>query len=155
MMPELFLADEAATEALGAAMAAVTPPGGTWLLRGGLGAGKTSWARGFVMGLGGDPGQVASPTYAIMHRYATPGGGVLHLDLYRLGPDGAWGLGLEDALEDAPEDAQGDRPAPRLLVEWAGPDGHGPWPGPWVSALDLAYAGEGRSAAWRGSVVGA
>ena len=60
------LADEAATEALGRRLAARTPSGGTWLLAGGLGVGKTTWCRGFVEGLGGDPDQVASPTYAVI-----------------------------------------------------------------------------------------
>jgi tRNA threonylcarbamoyladenosine biosynthesis protein TsaE len=141
----LFLPDEDATEALGAALAALTPPGGTWLLWGELGAGKTSWARGFVAGLGGEPGQVSSPTYAILHRYGTPKGGVLHLDLYRLGLGGAWGLGLEDCL--APSD--------RLVVEWAGPEERGPWPTPWVSFLELRHAPDGRLAAWGGPAAGA
>ena len=72
-------------------LAQETPPGGTWLLRGELGAGKTTWTRGFVPGLGGDPDQVASPTYAVLHRYETPKGRVFHLDLYRLGEAGRAG----------------------------------------------------------------
>ncbi len=135
--------DEAATEALGAALAARTPLGGTWLLKGELGAGKTTFARGFVSGLGGNHEQVTSPTYAVLHRYETPKGGVFHLDLYRLGPDGAWGLGLEDSM--APTD--------RLVVEWAElKDGQGPWPSEWVSFLELRHTPYGRIAVWRGSV---
>jgi len=93
---------DAATEALGAELAALTPPGGTWLLRGELGAGKTTFTRGFVAGLGGDPDQVASPTYAVLHRYRCPGGWIHHLDLFRLGEAGAWSLGLEETVR--PED---------------------------------------------------
>jgi tRNA threonylcarbamoyladenosine biosynthesis protein TsaE len=130
------LLGEAATEALGAELAALTPPGGTWLLRGGLGAGKTTFTRGFVAGLGGDPDQVASPTYAVLHRYAHPGGAVHHLDLYRLGEAGAWSLGLEDTV----------KPGDYLVVEWAGDDG--PWPSDWVGRLDLEGEGEERLAAW-------
>ncbi|HLO66172.1 MAG TPA: tRNA (adenosine(37)-N6)-threonylcarbamoyltransferase complex ATPase subunit type 1 TsaE [Holophaga sp.] len=130
------LAGEAATEALGAELARTTPPGGTWLLRGPLGAGKTTWTRGFVEGLGGDPDQVASPTYAVLHRYAVPGGHVHHLDLYRLGETGAWTLGLEETV------APGDY----LVVEWAGSEG--PWPTPWVAELELGGEGEARTAAW-------
>lgn len=136
-MPTEFLADEAATEALGAALAALTPPGGTWLLKGDLGAGKTTWVRGFVAGLGGDGEDVASPTYAVLHRYDTPEGRVVHLDLYRLGPSGAWSLGLEEDLR------QGDR----LVAEWAGSDG--PWITAWVATLDLIREGDGRRAVWR------
>lgn len=135
-MTERYLPDDAATEALGEALARLTPPGGTWLLHGELGAGKTTWTRGFLRGLGGDPDEVASPTYAVLHRYATPAGRLFHLDLYRPGPAGAWTLGLEEQV--GPED--------RLVVEWAGPDG--PWPTAWVAELSLAEAGEGRRAEW-------
>lgn len=131
-----FLDDDLATEALGAELARVTPPGGTWLLRGDLGAGKTTWTRGFVQGLGGDPEQVASPTYAVLHRYESPVGRIFHLDLYRLGEAGAWNLGLEEQLNS--ED--------RMVVEWAGSEG--PWPTPWVGRLSLVPEGEGRQAEW-------
>ena len=131
-----FLADEAATEALGAELAARTPPGGTWLLRGDLGAGKTTWVRGFLAGLRGDPDQVASPTYAVLHRYEAPGGRVFHLDLYRLGEGGSWSLGLEEQVT----------PADYLVVEWAGASG--PWPTSWVAELAFLPSGEGREANW-------
>lgn len=130
------LDQDAATEALGAELAALTPPGGTWLLRGELGAGKTTWTRGFLAGLGGDPEQVASPTYAVLHRYECPGAKLHHLDLYRLGEAGAWSLGLEETV--APQDY--------LVVEWAGDSG--PWPTPWVARLDLEGSGDQRVAHW-------
>jgi len=133
-----LLVQDTATEALGAELAALTPPGGTWLLRGGLGAGKTTWTRGFVAGLGGDPDQVASPTYAVLHRYQCPGAHIYHLDLYRLGEEGAWSLGLEDTV----------RPEDYLVVEWAGDSG--PWPTPWVASLALEGSGETREAQWSG-----
>jgi len=133
---DLFLADDAATETLGETLARMTPPGGTWLLRGELGAGKTTWTRGFLRGLGGDPDAVASPTYAVLHRYDMGAGRLFHLDLYRSGPAGAWSLGLEETL--GPED--------RLVVEWAGSDG--PWPSSWVGILSLTHEGWGRRAEW-------
>ncbi len=135
-MPECHLADDLATEALGEELGRRTPPGGTWLLRGDLGAGKTTWTRGYVKGLGGDPDEVASPTYAVLHRYAVPEGRVFHLDLYRLGAEGAWSLGLEEELGASD----------RLVVEWAGSEG--PWPTDWVGVLDLEPEGEGRRARW-------
>ncbi|HJV23226.1 MAG TPA: tRNA (adenosine(37)-N6)-threonylcarbamoyltransferase complex ATPase subunit type 1 TsaE [Holophagaceae bacterium] len=131
-----FLNDDSATEGLGAELARLTPPGGTWLLRGDLGAGKTTWTRGFLQGLGGDPDQVASPTYAVLHRYDSPVGRVFHLDLYRLGEAGAWSLGLEEQVN----------PSDRMVVEWAGSEG--PWPTPWVGQLRLQPEGEGRRAEW-------
>ncbi|MBI1753245.1 MAG: tRNA (adenosine(37)-N6)-threonylcarbamoyltransferase complex ATPase subunit type 1 TsaE [Acidobacteria bacterium] len=135
-MPEALLADDEATEALGEALARLTPPGGTWLLRGELGAGKTTWTRGFLRGLGGDPDQVSSPTYAVLHRYESGEGRLFHLDLYRPGPGGAWSLGLEESLSSAD----------RLVVEWAG--GEGPWPTDWVAHLLLVSHGGGRRAEW-------
>jgi tRNA threonylcarbamoyladenosine biosynthesis protein TsaE len=135
-MTEKVLAGDAATEALGAELAALTPPGGTWLLRGELGAGKTTFTRGFVAGLGGDPDQVASPTYAVLHRYRCPGGWVHHLDLYRLGEAGAWSLGLEETVQ----------PGDYLVVEWAG--NSGPWPTDWVAELTLEGDGDQRLARW-------
>jgi tRNA threonylcarbamoyladenosine biosynthesis protein TsaE len=135
-MAERILDFEAATEALGAELAALTPPGGTWLLRGELGAGKTTFTRGFLAGLGGDPDQVASPTYAVLHRYRCRTGWLYHLDLYRLGASGAWSLGLEETVQ--PEDY--------LVVEWAG--GSGPWPTDWVAELTLEGDGDQRLARW-------
>lgn len=135
-MTEVFLPDDAATEALGEALAHQTPPGGTWLLQGELGAGKTTWTRGFLRGLGGDPDDVSSPTYAVLHHYDSPAGRLFHLDLYRPGPEGAWSLGLEETL----------LPADRLVVEWAG--GEGPWPTGWVARLVLSPQDEGRLAKW-------
>jgi tRNA threonylcarbamoyladenosine biosynthesis protein TsaE len=134
-LPERFLEDETATESLGSELAALTPPGGTWLLEGELGAGKTTWTRGFVAGRGGDPDQVASPTFAVLHRYACAVGRVFHLDLYRIGGEGAWHLGLEEQV--TAED--------RLVVEW--PAGAGPWTG-WVARLELRTEGQGRRARW-------
>ena len=131
-----LLREEGATEALGAELAALTPAGGTWLLRGPLGAGKTTWTRGFLAGLGGDPDQVASPTYAVLHRYACPGSQLFHLDLYRLGEGGAWSLGLEETVTAADY----------LVVEWAGDSG--PWPTEWVARLELDGEGEERTASW-------
>jgi len=135
-VPELFLADETATEKLGAYLARQTPQGGTWLLRGELGAGKTTWTRGFVAGLGGDQEQVSSPTYAVLHRYDAPAGRIFHLDLYRLGASGIWNLGLEELVTQADW----------LVVEWA--DNDGPWVSDWVSVLVLTQLPNGRSATW-------
>lgn len=135
-MTSRFLSDDLATEDLGAGLGKLTPSGGTWLLRGELGAGKTTWTRGFVAGLGGNSDDVASPTYSVLHRYPTPRGNVFHLDLYRLGPDGAWTLGLDEQIST--QDF--------LVVEWAG--SKGPWPTAWVSTLQLETSGEGRLASW-------
>lgn len=72
-----------ATEALAATLAATLVPGDVVLIRGELGAGKTTFVRGAARALGvTEP--VTSPTFTIGQRYAgrLP---VSHLDLYRLG----------------------------------------------------------------------
>lgn len=50
------------------------------LLRGGLGAGKTAFAKGVAQGLG-ITDEITSPTYAYMNDY---GGKLYHYDCYRL-----------------------------------------------------------------------
>lgn len=131
-----FLVDEAATEALGAELAKITPAGGTWLLNGEMGSGKTSWTRGFVAGLGGFADQVASPTFSLLHRYEVFGAMVFHLDLYRIGETGSWSLGLEEVINEADY----------LVVEWAGDSG--PWPSEWVARLRIDICEKGRLAHW-------
>ena len=130
---EIFLADEAATTALAEILAASRPPVAVVHLRGDLGAGKSTLARGWLRALG-VTGPVRSPTYTLVERYPLAGGGeALHLDLYRIGDAGELEfLGLDDA--DA-----------RLwLVEW--PErGRGALPGPDLE-LTLDLHGDGRSA---------
>ena len=65
------LADEAATEAFGAALAGQLRPGDVVALFGALGAGKTTLARGVLRGLGHE-GDVASPTFPIVQAYDPP-----------------------------------------------------------------------------------
>lgn len=80
--------------ALGDALARVAFPGCVVALEGSLGAGKTELVRGMARRLC-PSALVQSPTYAIIHEYegALP---MYHMDLYRLTPDAAMALGLED-----------------------------------------------------------
>jgi tRNA threonylcarbamoyladenosine biosynthesis protein TsaE len=76
-------AGPAETEALGAELARELSEGDVVLVRGELGAGKTTLVRGAARALGvSDP--VTSPTFSIGHRYRAPELTVTHLDLYRL-----------------------------------------------------------------------
>jgi len=78
---ELVTGSAVETEAFGAALAALLRPGDVVLVRGDLGAGKTTLVRGACRALGIEE-PVTSPTFTIGHLY--PGmTAVAHLDLYR------------------------------------------------------------------------
>lgn len=49
-----------------------------------MGAGKTTFARALLAGLGIHQPAEGSPTFAIAHEYTSPKGGVVHIDYYRL-----------------------------------------------------------------------
>jgi tRNA threonylcarbamoyladenosine biosynthesis protein TsaE len=72
------------TEALGAELAPGLTPGDVVLVRGELGAGKTTLIRGACRALG-VAGPVISPTFTVGRRYRGDGVAVSHLDLYRIG----------------------------------------------------------------------
>ncbi len=84
-----MLPDETATLGLGAALAAVLRAGDVAALSGPLGAGKTTFARGLLCGLG-LTGEAPSPSFALVIDYAPPDVRlpVGHVDLYRLDAPG-------------------------------------------------------------------
>ncbi len=88
---------ETETLSIAARFAASLKPGDVVALQGPLGAGKTLFSRGVARALG-YTGDIASPTYALVHEYAAriP---VYHLDLYRLAPNADWEeIGLDHYL---------------------------------------------------------
>ena len=93
----LWSADEAATKAIGGAVAGLLEPGDVVGLAGDLGAGKTRLVQGAAAALGVD-GPVLSPTFMLVREYdGDPP--VHHVDAYRLsGPLELEDLGLEDVL---------------------------------------------------------
>jgi tRNA threonylcarbamoyladenosine biosynthesis protein TsaE len=108
--------DEAALAALARGVASVLEPGDVVVLRGEVGAGKTTFVRAAADSLGVREA-VTSPTYQFARRYEgrTRDGrevAVNHLDLYRLE-----GLDPRDALD--PDEYVG--PDALTFVEWAEP----------------------------------
>lgn len=100
-----------ATANFAAALAPKLTAGDTILLQGGLGAGKTHFARSLIqarlsaVGLSED---VPSPSFTLIQTYSDGTDEIWHADLYRLsGPDEVAELGLEEAFETA-----------ICLVEW-------------------------------------
>ena len=87
------------TEAIGAALGKILPPGTILAYRGDLGAGKTAFTRGLARGLGyREP--VTSPTYTIVNEYLGGRLPLFHFDMYRLASsDDLWDIGWEDYLE--------------------------------------------------------
>lgn len=113
---DIALPDVAATERLARRVAMRARAGDVIALWGGLGAGKTTWARAFIRARpGADPAlEVPSPTFTLVQVYELGDAPVWHFDLYRITrPEDAWELGIEDAFA-----------AGISLIEW--PDRLGP-----------------------------
>lgn len=82
---EIFLANDAATAALGEALMPLLAPGDLVLLRGELGAGKTALARAIIRNWLNEPdAEVPSPSFAMVQPYERNGQTLLHADLYRI-----------------------------------------------------------------------
>ena len=95
---------------LAACIARLIEPGELILLKGDLGAGKTTFVRLLAGLLGIDERQVSSPTFALVHHYRSGDVSLIHADMYRLGPGGdVSDLGLYDYLT-------GDD---IVVIEWA------------------------------------
>jgi tRNA threonylcarbamoyladenosine biosynthesis protein TsaE len=104
----LKLPDEAATLRLGEALAAGIAPGRVLHLRGDLGAGKTTLARGLLRALG-YPGRVKSPTYTVVEPYRLSSLNLYHFDFFRFHDRNEWvSSGFRDYF--GPEAA--------CIVEW-------------------------------------
>ena len=98
------------TVALGRRLAAEIKPGSLVLLRGDLGAGKTTLVKGIAKGFqAAEAERVTSPTFTLIHEYRGPNVVLYHVDLYRIDTQRELEtLALDDLID----------PNSILLIEW-------------------------------------
>jgi tRNA threonylcarbamoyladenosine biosynthesis protein TsaE len=98
------------TIALGRTLASLIAPPKIVLLRGDLGAGKTTLVKGIAEGFGAaSEDDVTSPTFTLVHEYRGPAAILYHIDLYRVDtPRQLETLGLDDLISENSV----------LLIEW-------------------------------------
>ncbi len=143
-MPEVILdsqrhlPDEAATLALGAAIAGCLRPGWIILLRGDLGSGKTTLTRGLLRALGYTD-RVKSPTYTLVEQYHLSGLDLCHFDLYRFTQAREWlDAGFDELLDGRNV----------CIIEW--PERIARLMAAARLEIELAHADSGRSVCMRG-----
>jgi tRNA threonylcarbamoyladenosine biosynthesis protein TsaE len=133
------LPDEDATLALGAAMSGCLAPGLVVYLRGELGAGKTTLARGVLRGLG-YAGRVKSPTYTLVELYTFSRLDLHHFDFYRFQDPREWiDAGFRETFNGRSVS----------LIEW--PERAGELLPPADVEIGLESSGSGRNASLRSS----
>src|SRR6185312_564267 len=98
------------TTDLGRQLAAELRPGSVVLLRGDLGAGKTTMVKGIAEGFrAAEAEAVTSPTFTLIHEYRGPEVTLYHIDLYRIDTQRELDtLALDDLMT----------PESILLIEW-------------------------------------
>lgn len=108
-MPRFVTENISQTKALAARLSHVVRGGDVVALFGGLGRGKTVFVTGLAEGMGIDPSQVSSPTFAIVHEYeGNPP--LCHFDMYRVENwDSLYSTGFFDYLDNGAV----------LAVEWS------------------------------------
>ena len=145
----LSLPDAAATERAGVLLARALVPGMVVTLAGDLGAGKTTFARGVLRGLGWR-GPVKSPTYTLVEHYPVSNLYLYHFDFYRIEDPDEWDdAGFAECfrndaicLVEWPERVEGRLPAPDVAIALAHVHAGGDANGRTLTATATAGAGE-------------
>ena len=124
-MSSLYLENDASTLEFAARVARACNPPLIIHLRGDLGTGKTTFARGFIRTLG-YTGQVKSPTFSLQESYVLEHARLFHFDLYRIhDPRELEFIGIRDVADGAdticliewPE--RGEGAIPKADIEFA------------------------------------
>jgi tRNA threonylcarbamoyladenosine biosynthesis protein TsaE len=107
---EVITRSEDETIALGRTLKDILSPPKLVLLRGDLGAGKTTLVKGIAEGFqAAGEEDVTSPTFTLVHEYRGPQATLYHIDLYRVDtPRQLETLGLDDLITENSI----------LLIEW-------------------------------------
>ena len=112
MIPQQVFETHSAEETtqLGRQLAVELRPGSIVLLRGELGAGKTTMVKGIAEGWNAAKAEdVTSPTFTLIHEYRGPEITLYHIDLYRIDTQRELDtLALDDLID----------PQSILLIEW-------------------------------------
>lgn len=124
------LKNESATLAFGGKLANALKAGDVVTLSGPLSAGKTTLMRGLLAALG-HPGEVPSPSFAIVQPYEALDPPIWHVDLYRIeNISDLHELGLQDIRDEGV-----------LIVEWPEHAGVDAWPDALALSLEVAEDG--------------
>lgn len=99
---EVTTHSEQETIAFGRSLVDILAPPKLVLLRGDLGAGKTTLVKGIAAGFGSAQEEdVTSPTFTLVHEYRGPQVTLYHIDLYRVDtPRQLETLGLDDLINN-------------------------------------------------------
>ena len=133
-MKTLALPTLDATAALANRLAPRLHAGDVIALKGGLGAGKTTFCRALISALMQTETEVPSPTYTLVQTYEGPDFPIFHFDLYRLeDPSELEELGWRETVDGL------------ALIEW--PDRAGPFLPAWRLDIVFDMDNDSRSAA--------
>ncbi|MGK7934073.1 MAG: tRNA (adenosine(37)-N6)-threonylcarbamoyltransferase complex ATPase subunit type 1 TsaE [Microcystaceae cyanobacterium] len=134
MQEIINLPNSQATLSFGQQLGETLTAGTTLLLKGELGAGKTTLVQGIGTGLGiHEP--IVSPTFTLINEYLEGRIPLYHLDLYRLNPQETRGLYLENYWEGI------ETPLGITVIEWPERLAYKPNGYLWIELVYLAQNG--------------